>query len=506
LNLFPHTSKIKITIITIVLMVITYLLLLIPDPDPHLPPVRQSETIRPFFWNQDARWDSLEAKFVLLKRAGCETISSVLQSSLQNVEKTITQIKAESLQPTSPECLRLEEQFFTLAPLIATCPKSVRTYLALSSSIREALKEQSRHWDMTERSTRESLYRLLYGERSAVEEVILQLPPAEQPPPLLLGKSEPSATPAATLLGITIHSGDILVSRGGAPTSALIARGNDFQGNFSHVALVHVDSASGNVSIIESHIERGVAVATINDYLKDTKLRVMVLRLRSDLAALIRDPLLPHKAASAILARAQSQHIPYDFSMDYADSTELFCSEVASAAYSTFGIKLWMGMSYISSPGLRALLADFGVRHFETQEPSDLEYDPQLAIVAEWRDTETLRKDHIDNAATDAILEAAENGFRLRYDWYRLPFARIIKAYCVLQNIIGTEGLIPEVMTATSALEHEFYKSLHTMIVDDVQKASVQFRLERGINPPYWEMLRMARGSLQNHVQRMQEH
>ena len=30
-------------------------------------------------------------------------------------------------------------------------------------------------------------------------------------------------------------------SAGGAATSALIARGNDFPGNFSHIALVHVD-------------------------------------------------------------------------------------------------------------------------------------------------------------------------------------------------------------------------------------------------------------------------
>jgi hypothetical protein len=54
---------------------------------------------------------------------------------------------------------------------------------------------------------------------------------------------------------------------------------------------------------------------------------------------------------------------------------------------------LWMGISHISSPGLRKWLSAFGVTHFETQEPSDLEYDPQLVVVAEWRDPETLRKD-----------------------------------------------------------------------------------------------------------------
>jgi len=472
-----------------------YLVLLIPESPPQLPPVQQSEMIRPFIWNQDARWDSLEAKFVLLKSAGCEAIRPALHSGIQNVGEILARIESNSLGPTSPEFHQLEEQFFSLAPLIGACPESVQTYLALSSSVRKALKEQSKHWDITNGGIRELLYRLLYGERSAVEEVILQLPPEQQPPALLMGTVEPSATPSATLLGVTIHSGDILVSRGGAPTSALIARGNDFQGNFSHTAIVHVDSASRIVSIIESHIERGVAIATIDDYLRDTKLRVMVLRIRSDLPALIHDPLLPHKAASTILARAHSQHIPYDFSMDYTDTSKLFCSEVVSAAYDKFGIKLWMGMSNLSSPGLRALLADFGVRHFETQEPSDLEYDPQLTVVAEWRDGETLRKDHIDNAVTDVILEAADRGFRLRYDSYMLPIARIVKVYCFVLNAFGFEGPIPEGMSATSALKHEHYKSLHMMIVEDVKKGSDQFRQEHGFNPPYWELLRIARTS-----------
>ena len=35
-------------------------------------------------------------------------------------------------------------------------------------------------------------------------------------------------------------------------------------------------------------------------------------------------------------------------------------------------------------------LSDFGVEHFITQMPADLEYDPQLSVVAEWRDPETL--------------------------------------------------------------------------------------------------------------------
>ena len=36
--------------------------------------------------------------------------------------------------------------------------------------------------------------------------------------------NEPSVTPSANVLGIKVHSGDLLVSRGGAEVSAFISR------------------------------------------------------------------------------------------------------------------------------------------------------------------------------------------------------------------------------------------------------------------------------------------
>lgn len=486
--------KSKRLLYTVLLVAALFLLLSIPESSPSLPPVEQSAMTRAFVWNQDARWDSLEASYAAARSAGCRAVQPTLDTSMQHLEILLAQIETHSLAPAAPEFSRLEVQFFLLAPLVGACPQSVPAYLALAARLRTALKHQSERWDMNDRTTREIVYRLLNGGRSAVEEVILQAPRDQRPSALLMGTDEPSATPSARLLGVTIHSGDILISRGGAPTSALIARGNDFPGNFSHIALAHVDSASGHLSIIESHIERGVAVATAEEYLRDKKLRVMVLRLRSDLLA--HDPLLPHRAASAMLQSALGRHIPYDFSMDYTDTTKLFCAEVASTPYRIFGVHLWMGMSHISSPGLRSWLADFGVRHFETQEPSDLEYDSQLRVVAEWRDAETLHKDHIDNAVTDAMLEGAERGDRLRYDWYMLPVARIVKGYCLVLNQFGKIGPIPEGMSAGSALKNEFYSARHDAAVAAMWKSTVQFRRDRGFEPPYWETLRMARSAL----------
>ncbi len=376
---------------------------------------------------------------------------------------------------------------------MAACPDHQARYTALYRDLRTAIKEQSRHWDVTSRPARDRLYRALYGSRAALEEVLLQHP--DRMVPLLLGVDAPSATPSTLVEGVRIHSGDILVSRGGAPTSALIARGNDYPGNFSHVALVHVDS-NGTASTIEAHIEAGVAIAAAEQYLRDKKLRVMVLRPRADLPALVADPMLPHRAATAAIERVRAGHIPYDFAMDYHDPSRLFCSEVASSAYHGLGVTLWTGLSTLSAEGLRRWLGSFGVTHFETQEPSDLEYDPQLVVVAEWHGPETLRDDHIDNAVIDAMLEGAERGDELSYAWYQLPAARILKAWSWIKVRLGGVGPVPEGMSAASALRNKVFSARQKALAARVRSAADTFRVREGYPAPYWRLLDLARDAI----------
>lgn len=479
----------RIVIRTITCAAALYLLLLIPASQP--PQVTAGER-EPFAWRQDEYWSILEARFKQARQIGCLQLVSRIDTNLSQLKLVIDSVATDSLAPDALVLSQIETGMFELGVLMGACPERLADYVALYNRMREFVKRQSRHWDMNSTMVRNRMYRLLYGGRAAIEEVMMQAPKVAFPS-LTLAYDEPSQTPSAQILGVTIHSGDILVSRGGAPTSALIARGNDHPGNFSHVALVHVDASSGKASIIESHIEKGVAIADINQYLTDTKLRVMVLRLRSDLPALVADPQLPHKAATAALERAVREHIPYDFSMDFKDTTRLFCSEVASGAYANFGVTLWMGLSQISGYGVKSWLSAFGVRHFETQEPSDLEYDPQLAVVAEWRDPETLFKDRVDNAIIDVLLEKADSGMVLDYTWFMLPFARVMKGYSIVLNAVDRVGPIPEGMDAAAALRNDWFSKLHIRIKERVLALVEQFRQVNGYLPPYWELVKLAR-------------
>jgi len=229
-------------------------------------------------------------------------------------------------------------------------------------------------------------------------------------------------------------------------------------------------------------------VATAAEYLADKKLRVLVLRVRADHRLMRWDPLLPHRAATAALLRARSEHVPYDFAMDFQDPSRLFCSEVASSVYADQGLTLWMEMSHMSSPVLRSWLGGFGVRHFATQAPSDLEYDPSLRVVAEWRDHEVLLRDHIDNAVIDALLELAQPGEPLPYPALQLPVYRLVKAYSVLINWLGSVGPVPEGMSATAALRNQAFSARHARLMRLVWKAAE----ERPYTPPYWELVKMA--------------
>ncbi len=466
-----------------------YLLLLIPDA---APPAPKGAGQQAFAWKRDAFWSELESKFREARKWDIAERLMRFNQSLEQLHRVLDSLATTNLSPIAPYLDEVENRFFQLAPIAAVCPEQLSEFTSAAARMRDLIKRQSDGWPMNSADARTRIYRLLYGGRAAVEEAMLQAPAAMQV--LAMGPAEDaSATPNAEVHGVKLHSGDILLSRGGAATSALIARGNDFPGNFSHVALVHVNAATKQVSVIESHIESGVGISPMEKYLRDTKLRIMVLRLRNDLAPLVVDPLLPHRAASVALSNALDRHIPYDFAMNHADAAEQFCSEVAAVAYRPFGINLWMGLSHLSTPGVTAWLSALGVRHFETQEPSDLEYDPQLRVVAEWRDPETLFQDHADNAVIDAMLEDAEAGEKLTYNLWLLPPVRVAKAWSIALNWLGKVGSIPEGMSATTALRVRRLIANHAKLKAQLLARADQFNSEKGYVPPYWELVRLAR-------------
>ena len=480
----------KFIFIPLFILIGIYLVLLIPLPEQG--EFKPSDK-QPFIWDKDALWDALEVKFKESRDAGCEKLNPIIDSSFTEMDSLILRVSKRKLTPDNPVWDSLEYRLFDLASMVAACSDRIMEFAAKCNLIRLAVKKSSESWDMNDRDTRFRMYRLLYGGRMALEQVMLQAP-KEKIPMTIRGTDEVSWTPSGRYEDLRLHSGDILVSRGGAPVSALIARGNDFPGNFSHVALVYVDDSTHKIYTVESHIEIGAAVSTIEEYLADKKYRVMILRPRANVPEFKANPMLPHQAALMAYTVVSTGNIPYDFEMDFNDPSRLFCSEVAYAYYKQYGINLWSGISTISSQGVADWLYSVGVRNFETHEPSDLEYDPQLTVVAELRNPEALYERHKDDAVLDVMLEdATEKGDRLEYKWYMLPFARVVKLYSLVLNMFDKDGPVPEGMSPEAALRVGDFEDKFGKLKSRLNDLAEDFRKKEGYTPPYWQLVKMAK-------------
>ena len=471
-----------------------YFLLMIPLPE-NGKEIQKASQI-PFIWDQDKLWNNLEMTFKEAKNMPPPKLNALVNQLTLDADSLLT-IYEDSTRGTEDNLYQsIENSFFQIAPLIAAQNNKSDWYIGYYNRVRKKMKSDSRFWDMNDAKARITSYRLLYGMRAAVEEILLQSKPDEFVSTMFVS-DEPSVTPSVEILGINVHSGDLLVSRGGAEVSAFISRGNDFPGNFSHVAMIHIDKETNTPYFVEAHIEKGVAIATLDEYLKDKKLRFMVMRPRIDLPELKVNPMLPYESSLYIFNESQTRHIPYDFQMDYYDASAMFCSEVGSYAYKQYGIDLWEFESTISSKGIADWLHTFGVEKFVTQMPSDLEYDPMLSVVAEWRDQETLFKDHLDNAVMDVLISRANAGEQLDYSLWQLPIARLIKGYSFIMNVIGKEGVIPEGMSAVTALKNNDLVDRFQNLKSITEEKIEMFRKENGYLPPYWQMVKLAEKSLE---------
>ena len=92
----------------------------------------------------------------------------------------------------------------------------------------------------------------------------------------------------------------------------------------------------------------------------------------------------------------------------------------------------------------------------------------------------------------DVLLEGANEGKNLDYDWYMLPVSRVAKGYSSLLNVFGFVGLVPEGMSATAGLRNKRLTQIHNAIKASVQLKASKFKKQYGYTSPYWQLLEFA--------------
>lgn len=456
-----------------------------------------------FSWGYDPLFKRLETRFTEFRQLSADEAATEATRLFSRGEKILQHIAASGDNGPNDQLEKLVKLQFRIATLAAAHPSMLADARDFIRRSRITVSRAARSWPITEADIHELIYRVVYGGRAAIEEALVQAADQDLSPLYPLEDTE-SKAPSAMVNGVKIHSGDLLLSRGGAPTSALIARGNPFPGQFSHVAMVYVDAETKEPLVIESLIEDGVVITSAEEYLNRHSLRIMVLRLRPDEPILQSNPLAAHEAASYILQKAQSSKLPYDFAMAWKDDSGYFCSEVVYHAYRHIGIDLWAYKSKVTAPGLKRWLGQLGVKHFTMIIPSDIEYDPRLAHVAEWIKMDTLKEDRYDNAILDVLLEMAEQGYDLSYEWYKYPAGSVVKGWSAISNLFGAKSTIPPGMSTDASLRvYSLTSKIHPVLKEALRQKAAAFRKSNNYEPPYWKLLAMTRQALSEHKEEL---
>lgn len=197
-----------------------------------------------------------------------------------------------------------------------------------------------------------------------------------------------------------LKSGDVLLTRGNAYTSAAIASLGEYDTQFSHMSMVYKDK-EGKLWTVEAHIEVGSFVRPLQDHIDDKNFRTMVFRFD--------DEALAAKAAEYIFNKVKKAsdttgNILYDFGFDQDENNSLFCSEIVSYALSH------VSNGAVQVPLFRSRLMDrkprfvqmLGITSEASFVPADIEVDPRFRVISEWRDPSRV----FDSLQKDAVLHA----------------------------------------------------------------------------------------------------
>ena len=446
-------------------------------------------------WSRAEMFRALEKEFHAARDFSPSDAAYKLQLFTVEGLGILTEIEKDGGNFSINNLYKLEDVQFRMAALAAAYKELIPAVVKFTGKARVEVMRQAHSWPLERGDLREALYRVIYGGRTAIEEAIIQ--GDAEVPPLLRLDDIPSRTPRVLVKGVRFHSGDILVSGAGDVMSILTDRSSNFPGGFSHVAILHVDPDSGEATVIEAIPEKGVIETPLDLFLTGHRNRVLLLRLRPDYLALQRSPMVPHSAAAFMLSKVRGKSIPYDFAMDTGEIDRYFGAELVYRAYQGAGVDLWTARSGISSPGAASWLRLLGIRDINIILPSDLQFNPGLAPVAEWRSTGSLRDRRYESAVFDALLNGAEKGDRLGYPLYKLPGAVLLKVWSMVQKIRGGKPDIPEGIGAVTALR---LTSLSEVILprlkEDVKNTATNHRRAKGYEPTYRELYEMALNAL----------
>ena len=271
-----------------------------------------------------------------------------------------------------------------------------------------------------------------------------------------------------------LKTGDIIMTRGTTFASAIIGRIPSVDFQFSHLGFVLVEDGTllgeenkGKLFIVESEPE-GMLISPLDTYMGRDLGRFAIFRMRNikNNAQSTDAAVLAKEAVRQMVTIIKSKKIVYNFLMDIsvppnpADAKQLFCSQLVQAGLlyaetqsgmkmeelgpvrpdkiSNFNFPLVFSRMDHESNSLIKLL---GITSYFTFAPGDVEIDPRVELIADWRNFPVVPKMRIHDVIFSKIFQWMEEG------GYGFPENKTLSAVAVFAVQAGGQvGQIPSGM------------------------------------------------------------
>ncbi|MBP9680833.1 MAG: hypothetical protein KBD76_05475 [Bacteriovorax sp.] len=279
-----------------------------------------------------------------------------------------------------------------------------------------------------------------------------------------------------------LKSGDVILSRGNAYTSAAIARITRSDYQFSHLSFVYKDTKTQELYTTEARIEIGSTANPFSDHLNEKNIRSAVFRYSQAEVA--------RKASQKMFDLIKKQQetgktIEYDFSMNYRDNSKYFCSEIISHGFKLADPSLDYLPQFKSqfSKGMIPFLNTLGVPvhsgNIDTLDifaPGDIQFDPRFELVAEWRNPKKLEESRLKDFILTKLFERMDqHNYRVdpsvkmdaqsRVFWL-LRRTPLVKKFLEKKFALNMSPAQMELFMALDKIGDAFYKNLELRSIE----------------------------------------
>lgn len=305
-------------------------------------------------------------------------------------------------------------------------------------------------------------------------------------PPRILETQFPHTVWNKKFSQFQLQAGDVMMVRGQSYVSAMIARIGDEEGNFSHLAIVASD-AKGKLYAAESLIQKGLVITPLDEWRKMHDSRVALYR-HPDTYLAQRASRVIYDHAMSFIKKGTTKR--YDFTMNDADDSAFFCSEVIGWAYkqaSEGRVILPEHRSQTTKFEKTQYFEDLGIKRGSLFAPFDIEVDTRFEFIAEYRYLPLLRQVRMQ----DAVLQSV-------YDWmikkdYDFHAAPDLSVKAVMAKIVRQFGLakdkLPTYMPYKTLLTTLKYEGVATVLEKNLYAKEAAFYREKGHSMTFKDLM-----------------